>query len=46
MRWARHVARVREKDEYRVLVGKHEGQKELEDAGSNGKMILKLILQK
>ena len=35
-----------EENAYRVLVGKHEGQKELEDVGSDGRIILKLILQK
>jgi hypothetical protein len=40
------VAPVREKNVYRVLVGKHEGQNELEDVGSDGRIILKWILQK
>ena len=34
------------RDEYRVLVGKHEGKNHLEDPGMYGKIILKWIFRK
>ena len=43
----KHVARMMEKrDVYRVLVGKTEGQNDLEDLGVDGIIILKRIFKK
>jgi GH43 family beta-xylosidase len=45
MRWAGHVARMGEgRNEHRVLVGKPEGKRPLEDQGANGRMGSKWIL--
>jgi len=42
MRWAGHVARMgKTTGVYRVLVGKPEEKKHLEDAGVDGRIILK-----
>jgi hypothetical protein len=39
MRWARHVARMREEGKlYRILVGRPEGKNHLEDQGIDGRM--------
>jgi len=47
MRWARHVAHMREsRGAYMVLVGKPGGKWPLEDPGINGRIILKWILKK
>jgi hypothetical protein len=47
MSWVRRVARVGEKiNAYRVLVGKHEGNKPQEDINVYGTIILKHILEK
>jgi hypothetical protein len=47
MRWAGHVARMKEKrNAYRVLVGKLEGKKPPEDLNGGGKIILRWILEK
>jgi hypothetical protein len=44
MRWARHVARMREgRGAYRILVGRLEGRNHLEDPGVDGRIILKWI---
>jgi hypothetical protein len=46
LRWAGHVERIGERrGAYRVLVGKHEGR-HLEDPGTDGRIILKWILEK
>jgi hypothetical protein len=45
MRWAGHVARVREgRNVYRVLVGKPEGKDHLEDQDVDGRMESKWTL--
>jgi hypothetical protein len=45
MRWAGHVARIREgRNVYRVLVGKPEGKNHLKDQGVDGRMGLKRTL--
>jgi hypothetical protein len=41
MMWEWHVACVGTRNAYRVLVGKYEGERLLEDLGMDGKMILK-----
>ena len=47
LRWAGHVARMGEsRDGYRVLVGKPEGRRPLEDRGVDGRIILEWILEK
>ena len=41
MRWARHMARLAERtDEYRVLVGKPEEKRHLENLGVDGSLVL------
>ena len=45
MRWAGHVARTEKRGVYRVLVGKPDGKRHLEDLGIDRKIILKLILE-
>jgi len=45
MRWVGHVARMGERrGVYRFLVGKLEGIRYLEDPGTDGRIILTLIL--
>jgi hypothetical protein len=46
MRWAGHVARTGKRGVYRVLVGKPERKRHLEDLGIDRKIILKLIFKK
>jgi hypothetical protein len=48
MRWAGHVAYMEEekRNAYRVLVGKLEGKRPLEELGIDGNIILKWILQR
>jgi hypothetical protein len=46
MRWVGHVARTGDRSAYRVLVGRPEGRKYLEDLGVDGSIILKCILNK
>jgi len=48
MKWAGHVAYLEEekRNAYRVLVGKPEGKRLLEDLGIVGYIILKWILQR
>ena len=47
MRWVGHVARMgKRRGVYRVLVGKPERKKPLEDQGVDGKMILRWIFRK
>jgi len=47
MRWAGHVARMWERrGVYRVLVGKPEGKRPLEDPGADGKIILRWVFRK
>jgi hypothetical protein len=46
MRWAGHVAQMREKNSYRILVGKPEGKKPLGRPRSRGWTILKWILER
>jgi len=47
MRWAGHVACMGDRrDEYRILVGRTEGKRPLEDLGVNGKIILKCVFKK
>jgi len=47
VRWAGHLARVGERrGEYRILVGKSEGKRELGGPGVDGRMILRWILRK
>jgi len=47
MRWAGHVARMGEsRGVYRVLVGKPDGKKRLEDPGVDERIILKWIFRK
>jgi hypothetical protein len=47
MRCTRHVARMQEmRNAYKMLVGKPEGRKPLEDLGVDGKIILNWILGK
>jgi hypothetical protein len=45
MRWAGHVARMGEKNVYRILVGKPEGKNHWEDQDLGGWTILKWILR-
>jgi hypothetical protein len=47
MRWAGHAARMGErKHAYRILVGKPEGERPLEDQDVDGWTILKWILER
>jgi hypothetical protein len=47
MRWAGHVARMREgRSGYRVLVGKPEGKRPLGDPDVDGRIILRWIFRK
>jgi hypothetical protein len=47
MRWMGHVVAYGEgRGVYRVLVGKHEGKNHLEDAGVDGRIILRWVLRK
>jgi hypothetical protein len=47
MRWVGHIARTREsRGAYRILVGKPEGKRPLEDSGVDGRVILKSMLKK
>jgi hypothetical protein len=47
MIWAGHVYSMEgKKNTYRVLVGKHEGRRPLEDLAVHGRIILKWILKK
>jgi hypothetical protein len=47
MRWVGHVARMGEKrNEYRILLGKPEGKRPLEDQDIGGWTILKWILKR
>jgi len=47
MRWAGHVVHVgKRRDKYRILVGRPEGRRHLEDPGIDGGMILKSIFKK
>ena len=46
MRLVGHVARTGDRSAYRVLVGRTEGTKYLEDLGLDGSIILKCILNK
>jgi hypothetical protein len=47
MRWAGHVARMRERrGVYRVLMGKHEGKNHLRDPGVDRSITLKWIFRK
>jgi len=48
MRWAGHVAYLEEekRNAYRVLVGKTEAKRPLEDLGIVGNIILKWMLQR
>ena len=47
MRWAGHVARVREgRGVYRVLVGKSEGKRPLARPGADGKITLRWLFRK
>jgi hypothetical protein len=47
MRWAGHVARMGEtRNAYRILVGKPEGKRPLEDQDVGGWTILKWILKR
>jgi hypothetical protein len=47
MRWARHVTRLGEKmNAYRILVGKPEGNRPLEDQGIGEWTILKWMLER
>jgi hypothetical protein len=44
MRWAEHVASIGDRrGVYRVLVGKPEGKRRLEDPGVDGRIILRWI---
>jgi hypothetical protein len=44
-RWAGHVARMGEKNAYRILVGKPEGKNQWEDEGIGGWTVSKWILE-
>jgi hypothetical protein len=47
MRWAGLVARMGERrNPYRILVGKPEGKRPLEDQNVGGRIILKYILER
>ena len=47
MRWARHVARMAERTgEYRVLVGKPEEKRHLEELGVDGSLVQNWIFEK
>ena len=47
MRWAGHVALTGERrGVYRVLVGKPEGKRPLEDPGVDGRIILRWLFRK
>jgi hypothetical protein len=47
MRWAGHVARMREvRGAYNILVGKLEGRRPWEDLGVDGRTTLRWILGK
>jgi hypothetical protein len=47
MRWAGHVAQIGEKrNAYRILVGKPEGRRSLEQQDQGERIILKWILEK
>jgi hypothetical protein len=46
MRWAGHVARMGEKNAYRILVGKQEGKNNCEDQNVSRWTILKWILER
>jgi hypothetical protein len=47
MRWAEYVARMGEgRGAYRVLLGKLEGKRPLENPGVDGRIILRYILRK
>jgi len=46
MKWAGHVARTEKRGVYRVLVGKPEGKRHLEDPGIDGMIILRSIFRK
>jgi hypothetical protein len=46
MRWVGHVARTEKRGVYRVLVGKPEGKRHLEDLDIDRRIILKLIFKK
>ena len=47
MRWAGHVARIGERrGVYRVLVGKPEGKKQLEEPGVDGRILLRWVFRK
>jgi hypothetical protein len=41
MRWAGHVAHMETRNAYRILVGKPEGKRPLEDLNVGGRIILK-----
>jgi hypothetical protein len=47
MRWAEHVSYTwNRRGAYRVLVGKHEGKRSLEDLGIDGRIIVKWTFKK
>ena len=47
MRWVGHVASKRERiGTYKVLVGRPEGRKHLQDPGIDGRVMLKWIIKK
>jgi hypothetical protein len=46
MRWEGHVARIREMNTNRILVGKPQGKNHWEDQDAHGWIILKCILER